>query len=96
MKSLIEIFQLMKEHHYLMNGGLCNLAKQLYFNGYIDLQELNGVAWYISNNRPTRYSCHYNKEHKDSLWYWPRNDWAPRERWINTQIRKLSGKTTKV
>ena len=79
-----------------MDGGLCNLAKQLYFNKYIDLEELNGVAWYISNNRPTKYSCHYDKERKDSLWYWTPHDWAPRERWINTQIRKLSRKTTKV
>ena len=90
MKSLIEIFQLMKEHHYLMGGGLCHLAKQLYANNYIDLLELHEVSEYISNNRPTKYSCHYSKVCKDSPWYWPRTDWAPRERWLNTQIRKLS------
>jgi hypothetical protein len=68
--------------------GLCYNVTKLFQRDLITYQEWHLLYRYIQDNRPKWYQCGYDKNQKDSYYFWPKNSKEPRLKWLFKHIDK--------
>lgn len=93
MRTLKELFIVLRDSKDIFVDsevrGLCGFLHVLRSSEIITNDEYWMLDEYITTHRPRWYSRHYSRASKGSGYYWPKNHWPPRAKWINSQIRKL-------
>jgi hypothetical protein len=88
MRSLKELFEVLRDNKGEFTTGLCGLVNKLQ---YIDvINEPEAYLLYGNIMRPKFYSKHYSYKSRDNSYYWPKGMWEPRKKWLDAQIKKLS------
>ena len=80
-RSTLELLKIMLSNINILTSGLCGLAKQLYDNGVINVEEAIRIQQYIESQRPGGFQQY-------SYW-WDRGMITPRKNWLETQIKLL-------
>ena len=90
-KELLELLLTEKDMFYT---GLCTLIHDLYCYGTINEEENNILRDYIDKNPPfnthTLIAVLGGDYSERNYYYWEVGNFAPREKWIKKQIKKLS------
>ena len=90
-KELLELLLTEKSNFH---SGLCALIIDLLYDGTINREERIILRNYIENNPPfntyTLYAVLEGSYSERNYYYWECGKFAPRERWIKKQIKKLS------
>jgi|WetSurMetagenome_2_1015567.scaffolds.fasta_scaffold273675_2 hypothetical protein len=91
MKTNREILIIMRDHKDLFYSGLCKLVINCKLCLLISTEEEMKILRYISHNKPKKDSPLFDKEWNNEIgYYWSIYEWAPRERWLNYHIKKLT------
>lgn len=80
-RSTLELLKIMLSNIDILTSGLCGLAKQLYDNGVINVEEAIRIQQYIESQRPSGFQQY-------SYW-WDRGMITPRKNWLIKQIELL-------
>ena len=92
-RTLKELLQVMidNERCYIDSqcNGLCWYICVLNLHGVMSIDEHFLLKEYIETHRPEILTRHYSLWCHNSLFYWPKKKWAPRLKWLRTQIKKL-------
>ena len=90
MRTLVEVFKVMKNNKHLFKEGLCLFTSYLINHDIISNDEYHLMSDYIDNHRPLESSKYYGLSETDSPWYWEPGKWHPRVLLINAQIKLLN------
>ena len=93
-RSTKELLELLLTEKSNFHCGLCNLIIDLNYKEIINRKERIILRNYIENNPPfntyTLYAVLGGDYSERTYYYWEAGNFAPRERWIKKQIKKLS------
>ena len=89
MRNIKELLIILRDNEQLFRTGLCGLSWMLKESRQITPEEYHELKFFIENNRPRWYSIHYSILKCRSQFYWIQSYWAPRKKWLNSQIKKL-------
>lgn len=87
MRTLKELFIIMRDNGDKLRTGLCALSRELYYSDLISREEYSKLENYIADYRPSKRSKFYDPD--ETIYYWFPGEWQPRLDWINYQIKKL-------
>jgi hypothetical protein len=90
MRSVKELLEVLLKNQQHFTFGLCSWFRKLYFCDIISSEESILLDNYIKEHRPSKYSSIGAWKTRNSNWYWPTRKIAPRLKWINQHIKKLS------
>lgn len=87
-RSTLELLKIMLSNINILTSGLCGLAKQLYDNGVINVEEAIRIQQYIESQRPGGFQ-QYSYWWESLSYWWPKGEIQPRKEWLENQIKLL-------
>ena len=96
-RSIKKLLTLLLEHGIAFRinqqvNGLCGLVWYLNNEERINDREYDILLDYIHSHRPQVFERHCSLFYLKSRYYWKKNSWEPREKWLKYRIAKESKK----
>lgn len=88
MRTIKELLQLMLDNKELFDVGLCFWVDSLETVQLINEEEYDELHHYIRRNRPSMFSSLDAFKHRNTAFYWERDDIKPRIKWLKKHIAK--------